>query len=59
MANDEANANVIITNHDSLTGQESEVVQGVSQILADDKLRAIICVAGGWAGGSAASKGIF
>ena len=56
--NDEANANVLISNSDSLVAQEAEVIEGLSQVLgADAKLDAIICVAGGWAGGSSANKG--
>lgn len=55
--NDEANANVLISNSDSLVAQEAEVIEGLSQVLgADAKLDAIICVAGGWAGGSSANK---
>ncbi|KAI2801928.1 hypothetical protein RDWZM_000617 [Blomia tropicalis] len=54
--NDEANANVLISNSDSLVAQEAEVIDGLSKVLIGDKLDAIICVAGGWAGGSAANK---
>lgn len=58
--NEEADANVLITNSDSLLSQEIEVVENVGKLLPEDKkLDIIVCVAGGWAGGSAASKGIF
>ena len=55
--NDVANANVLISNSDSLVAQEAEVIDGLTKVLADAKLDAIICVAGGWAGGSSANKG--
>ncbi len=49
---------MLISNSDSLVAQEAEVIEGLSQVLgADAKLDAIICVAGGWAGGSSANKG--
>lgn len=57
--NEAANANILISNSDSLVAQEDEVIEGLTNVLASEKLDAIICVAGGWAGGSAASKGIF
>jgi len=55
--NEQANANVLISNSDSLVNQEVEVVEGLTKVLDGRKLDAIICVAGGWAGGSAANKG--
>lgn len=58
VSNDDANANVLISNSDSLVAQETEVLEGLSKVLTDGaKLDAIICVAGGWAGGSSANKG--
>ena len=36
--------------------QTDLVTAGVSQLLGEEKLDAVICVAGGWAGGSPASK---
>lgn len=58
VSNEDANANVLISNSDSLVAQETEVIEGLSKVLADGaKLDAIICVAGGWAGGSSANKG--
>jgi len=53
--NEEANANVLIKNTDSWTAQESEVVNEVDKVLGGGKLDAVVCVAGGWAGGNAAS----
>lgn len=58
--NEEADANVLITNSESLPAQEAEVVDSVGKLLSDDKkLDVIICVAGGWAGGNSASKGMY
>ena len=36
--------------------QTDLVTAGLSQLLGEEKLDAVICVAGGWAGGSPASK---
>ena len=57
VANEEANENVVIKSLESWTDQEKEVVDGVSSILNTTKLDAVVCVAGGWAGGNAASDG--
>jgi dihydropteridine reductase len=56
--NEEANANVIIKSTDSWTAQESEVVNEVDKVLGGGKLDAVVCVAGGWAGGNAAADGM-
>ncbi|CAG2100557.1 unnamed protein product [Medioppia subpectinata] len=55
VANSEANENVVIKSTDDWINQEKEVVDGVSQVLAGNKVDAVVCVAGGWAGGSASS----
>ncbi|XP_015906841.1 dihydropteridine reductase [Parasteatoda tepidariorum] len=55
-SNEEAHANVVVKPSESWTEQESEVISGVSKILNNEKVDAVICVAGGWAGGNAASK---
>jgi dihydropteridine reductase len=39
--------------------QEVSVVTQVAALLHGEKIDAVICVAGGWAGGNAASKGNF
>ena len=55
--NDQADSNILINaNSTSLVDQETDVIQHLTKILGDDKLDAIICVAGGWAGGSAKNK---
>lgn len=42
---------------DSWVRQEEEVVSGVLNILDGNKVDAVICVAGGWAGSNAAASG--
>lgn len=37
--------------------QEKDVSGKVAEVLGGNKVDAILCVAGGWAGGNAASKG--
>jgi len=39
-----------------LVDQESEIATSVQEVLDDSKVDAILCVAGGWAGGSTAAK---
>lgn len=55
--NDEADHNIVVTSTDSLPEQEESVLTSVSSALGSSKLDAIICVAGGWAGGNA-KKGL-
>ena len=57
LANEEASNSVVLENNDSLIAQESEVVSKVSAALQGQKVNAIVCVAGGWAGGNAAAEG--
>ncbi|XP_076470164.1 dihydropteridine reductase-like [Babylonia areolata] len=54
--NEEADANIVVKPAASWTDQEQEVSTRVAETLGDDKVDAILCVAGGWAGGNAASK---
>ncbi|CAB3979823.1 Dihydropteridine reductase [Paramuricea clavata] len=56
--NEEAEANLIVTKLDSWVEQNEEVQTKVEELLGGEKLDAIICVAGGWAGGSARSKNV-
>ncbi|XP_059476262.1 dihydropteridine reductase [Neocloeon triangulifer] len=53
--NDQADANILVQPADSWNDQESSVVKAVGDLLGSEKLDAVICVAGGWAGGNAAS----
>lgn len=55
-ANDEADANIVVQPDSNWQEQETRILQEVKSILKEDKLDAVICVAGGWAGGNAASK---
>lgn len=54
--NDQADANIIVNKDDAWLEQETTVLAEVKSILQGDKIDAVICVAGGWAGGNAASK---
>lgn len=54
--NEEADVNVLVKVTDSWEEQMTAVLDGVEGALAGEKLDAIFCVAGGWAGGSAKDK---
>ncbi|XP_034545629.1 quinoid dihydropteridine reductase a [Notolabrus celidotus] len=58
-ANEEANENVIVKMSESFTEQAGQVTADVAQLLGEQKVDAILCVAGGWAGGSCSSKDLF
>uniref|UniRef100_A0A914KY28 Dihydropteridine reductase n=2 Tax=Meloidogyne TaxID=189290 RepID=A0A914KY28_MELIC len=51
-----ANSNVLVDPLQSWVEQEKNVLNGVESVLNGDKLDAILCVAGGWAGGNASNK---
>ena len=55
--NELADGNVIVKPGDSWTEQEEEIAKLVEGMLGENKLDAVLCVAGGWAGGNASSKG--
>ncbi len=55
--NEEAHANILVELSESWTAQEQQVSQKVEEALGGEKVDAVLCVAGGWAGGNAASKG--
>jgi len=55
-ANEEADANCIVEALDSWTEQEAQVLAAVETAAGEEKFDAILCVAGGWAGGSAKAK---
>lgn len=55
-ANEEANSNIILSVGDAWQEQANKVSADLTKILAAEKLSGIICVAGGWAGGNAASS---
>ena len=55
--NEDASVNLVVDAKLSWVDQEALVMSKVEETLAGQKLDAILCVAGGWAGGNAASKG--
>uniref|UniRef100_A0A8D1LGI3 Dihydropteridine reductase n=1 Tax=Sus scrofa TaxID=9823 RepID=A0A8D1LGI3_PIG len=57
--NEEASANVVVKMTDSFTEQADQVTAEVGKLLGTEKVDAILCVAGGWAGGNAKSKSLF
>ncbi|KAK2713151.1 dihydropteridine reductase-like [Artemia franciscana] len=54
--NDDAHANVLVKPTGSWTDQESQVLSDVATVIGSERLDAVICVAGGWAGGNATHK---
>ncbi|XP_047441683.1 quinoid dihydropteridine reductase a [Mugil cephalus] len=58
-ANEEANENVIVKSSESFTEQAGQVTTAVAQLLGEQKVDAILCVAGGWAGGNCSSKDLY
>lgn len=54
--NEEADANILVEASESWTKQEEQVSAKVEETLGGEKIDLLICVAGGWAGGNAASK---
>ncbi|VDK84567.1 unnamed protein product [Litomosoides sigmodontis] len=54
--NEIADANVVVNKDASWTEQEGLVLKSVGEALNGERLDAILCVAGGWAGGSANSE---
>ena len=57
--NEQADGNIIVKPGDSWTQQEEDIVKNVETILGENKLDAILCVAGGWAGGNANAKSVY
>eukprot|EP00127_Corallochytrium_limacisporum_P006516 Clim_evm47s229 gene=Clim_evmTU47s229 len=53
--NEEAVGNIVLKFEQSFEEQEQAVLSGLKEALGDKKLSAVVCVAGGWAGGNAAS----
>ncbi|XP_013914735.1 PREDICTED: dihydropteridine reductase [Thamnophis sirtalis] len=44
---------------DSFVEQAEQVTEDVGKVLGEKKVDAILCVAGGWAGGSAKAKSLY
>jgi len=54
-SSDSADASVVVTALTDWQEQQKDIHHKVSDILGEDKVDAIFCVAGGWAGGNASS----
>lgn len=53
---DSANESILVDLNADLQKQHGDIVEELGKKLGDEKLDAVICVAGGWAGGSASNK---
>lgn len=58
VANEQGDSNIILNASDSWSDQASQVKSQLQSILGEDKLAGVYCVAGGWAGGNAASDDV-
>jgi len=54
--NEEADANVVVTELKDWEAQHSQVQERIAEVLGNEKVDGIFCIAGGWAGGNAANK---
>lgn len=54
---DTANENIVVDLSKDLEAQQEDISAKLEAKLGTEKLDAVICVAGGWAGGNAANKG--
>ncbi|XP_069140669.1 dihydropteridine reductase-like [Argopecten irradians] len=54
--NEQADANILVKVDATWKDQESQVLGEMDSLLGGNKLDGVFCVAGGWAGGNAASK---
>ncbi|XP_060076578.1 exonuclease 3'-5' domain-containing protein 2-like [Ylistrum balloti] len=54
--NEMADANILVKTDVSWTDQETQVLGEMERLMGGNKLDAVFCVAGGWAGGNAADK---
>jgi len=52
-ANDTADANIIVPSESGWVEQETAILKELTTVLNGEQLDAVICVAGGWAGGNA------
>ncbi|XP_029446382.1 dihydropteridine reductase [Rhinatrema bivittatum] len=57
--NEDANESVIVKMSESFTEQSDQVTADVGKLLGETKVDAILCVAGGWAGGSVKAKSFY
>ncbi|EFO25938.1 dihydropteridine reductase-PC [Loa loa] len=56
LRNETADANIVVNKDASWTEQEGFILKSIGETLNGERLDAILCVAGGWAGGSANSE---
>ncbi|KAF7393168.1 dihydropteridine reductase [Vespula maculifrons] len=54
--NETADANIVVNANRNWQEQESDILSEIKNILKEDKVDGVICVAGGWAGGNASSS---
>lgn len=54
--NEDANSNILVKPDDSLLEQEKKLITSLTTLLDGGKLDAVVCVAGGWAGGDASKS---
>ncbi|KAJ7326753.1 hypothetical protein JRQ81_016512 [Phrynocephalus forsythii] len=57
--NEDASANVVVKMSDSFIEQADQVTEDVEKLLGKEKVDAVLCVAGGWAGGNAKAKSLY
>lgn len=57
--NKDADYNTLTKASGSLAEQGQSINESIASFLGTEKLYGIFCVAGGWAGGNAGSKGTF
>lgn len=55
-SNETADANIVVDSQRNWLEQESDILSQIKDILKEDKVDGVICVAGGWAGGNASNK---
>ncbi|KRX37792.1 Protein PTCD3 -like protein, mitochondrial [Trichinella murrelli] len=59
LKNDTASCNIVVNDSTDFILQGEEVVRKVTDAIANEKVDAILCLAGGWTGGSAKKKELF
>ncbi|KRY76930.1 Protein PTCD3 -like protein, mitochondrial [Trichinella pseudospiralis] len=59
LKNDKASCNIVVNDSTDFILQGEEVVSKVTDATANEKVDAILCLAGGWTGGSAKKKDFF
>uniref|UniRef100_A0A8B9CBZ8 Dihydropteridine reductase n=2 Tax=Anserinae TaxID=2068722 RepID=A0A8B9CBZ8_9AVES len=57
--NEDASVSVVVRATESFPEQAEQVTAEIGKLLGEEKVDAILCVAGGWAGGSAKAKSLY